>query len=282
MYRVSSLGRPIDPRFSSNIVAVGGSAFAGIAVGIYNLAAASPIASSPLMVAIGVFIAWAIGRELDPDNPASATLAMAVSFVALVNAPGELMLGVGVLLASRVISGTVGAPLRAIDSLALVALAWLLGAGGMTIVALPGLLLAGVFGGATRSKAVSLAAGMVVAAAGGFLVARPLLGWEAAGAVELVALGLTAGGLLAGPRLTSVAASADLGGTLSARRITVSRRVAAAAVVLGFLVGGGIGISAAFPMAGAAVVASGVVGFLGRRYDSSMLPTKERVSSDAE
>ena len=278
IYRVSSLGRPIDPRFGSNIAAVAGSAIAGLAVVIHNLVAASPLASSPLTVAVSVFIAWATGRELDPDRPSSAMLAMLISFVFLLSAPAELMLGVGVLLTTRVISGTVGAPLRDIDRLALVALAGMLGAGGTTIVALPGLLVAGGYGGLTRRKGLLLIVGMIVAAAVSYFVVGSTLSWVSLDPPAWVALGLTFGALLAGSRTTAVVSVADLGGSLSGRRIRVSRWIAAAAVVFGFLAGGASGVTTAFPTAGAAVVATSAVGFLGRRYDSSTLPTKERVS----
>ncbi len=275
MYRVSSLGRPIDPRFSSNLVAVFGSALAGLFVGIYNLSAATPLGTSPVVAAVGVFIAWAIGRELDPDRSASAVLAMPVSFVALLVAPAELMLGTGVLIATRAISGTVGAPLRNVDLLTFLGLAGLLGAGGITVVALPGLVLAATIGADERKKAGGLVVGMLAVAAASAALARPELGWEPAGLAEWTMIGLVAIASITWPKLITIAAPADLGGSLTARRITISRWTAVATVLLGFLVGGGIGIGAAFSTAGAAVVATAAVGLVHRRHGSSLI--EERV-----
>jgi hypothetical protein len=261
MYRVSSLGRPIDPRYPSNLHAVFGTGLAALVVVAYNAVAGVSLDTSPFAAAIAVFIAWAIGRELDPDRNVVAVLAMAFSLLAVLIAPPELMLGAGVLAATRITSGTVGAPLRSLDLLALVGLAALLGAGGITVVAVPGLLIASVVGAAGRKQAVILSAALVVAAAAGALISRPSLAWEAGPGAALIMLALSLAAVGIRRPVGPVAASADLGGSLSPRRIEAARLVAAGTVAVGFLLGGGTGVVAAFPTAGAAAAAAWFIGF---------------------
>jgi hypothetical protein len=275
MYRVSSLGRPIDPHYKSNLHAVLGSGLAALLVVAYNAIAVVSLGASPFAAAIAVFIAWAIGRELDPDRNAVAVLAMAISFLAVLIGPPELMLGAGVLAATRIISGTVGAPLRSLDLLALVGLAALLGAGGITVVAVPGLLLASVVGLAGRRQAVIFSAALVVAAAASAFTIRPSLAWEAGPGAALIMLALSLVAVGIRPPLGPVATSADLGGSLSPRRIEAARLVAAGTVAVGFLLGGGTGVVAAFPTAGAAAVAAWVVGFTNLSSAQSRAGAKE-------
>jgi hypothetical protein len=278
IYRVSSLGRPLDPRYKSNRLAILGSAAAGLLILWFNFFASTPLDTSAVTAAIGVFLAWAIGRELDPDRPRVAALAMAISLPAIFLGPPALMLGFGTLVATRAISGTVGAPLQRVDLLALVGMAGLLGAGGITSVALPGLLVAAVLSERNRRGPIPLVAGMVVAAGVGAAVARPSLVWEAATGTEFVLLGLTIGAAFS-QAPAAIASLADLGGRMSSHRIRVSRWVAAGTVALGFILGGGPGVVAAFPTAGAAVLAAGVVGLAGRSHPAPPAPVeRERVT----
>jgi hypothetical protein len=74
-----------------------------------------------------VFLAWALGRELDPDHDLSAFAGAALSLVALifVEAP-SLMVILWLLLVLRLVNRTVGIPARPIDSVGVLGLgAWL-------------------------------------------------------------------------------------------------------------------------------------------------------------
>ena len=278
MYRVSSLGRPLDPRYRSNLNVILASAVAGLSVAIYNGVARVPLDASPIVAAVTVFLAWAIGRELDPDRSTVASLAMAFAFVALLVGPAELMLGAGALAASRIISGTVGGSLRGIDLLALVGLAALLGAGGITAAAIPGLLLAATIGTTRRGHGLFLAGGLLVAGAAGALLARPAVVWDAGPAAGVIMLAVVLASIVIRMPIGSIAAQADLGGALSPRRIALSRLVAAGTVGVAFLLGGGAGVVAAFPTAGAAVAAAGVVGLTNRRVAVSRADIEEASS----
>ena len=73
--------------YESNVVAVVGALAATILFGGYNLIADAPLQTSWVGAGIGAFLAWAIARELDPDNHTSATIAIVVSTLVSLVAP---------------------------------------------------------------------------------------------------------------------------------------------------------------------------------------------------
>jgi hypothetical protein len=90
-----------------------------------------------------VFLAWALGRELDPDHDLSAFVAAGLALVAalLAEAP-PLMVILWLLLVLRLVNRTVGLPAKPLDSLSLLGLgAWLTWQGDWIV----GLVTAGAF-----------------------------------------------------------------------------------------------------------------------------------------
>ncbi len=74
----TSLSRIVDPRVLSNVVALGIAIVAGFAALATRLVDDAGMLESFLDAfgaGIGVFLAWALGRELDPDNNSSALVA---------------------------------------------------------------------------------------------------------------------------------------------------------------------------------------------------------------
>lgn len=74
----TSLSRIIDPRVQSNVLALGIAIVAGVGAIAARLVDDTGAAESLLDsfgAGVAVFLAWAIGRELDPDNNSSALLA---------------------------------------------------------------------------------------------------------------------------------------------------------------------------------------------------------------
>ena len=69
----TALGRPLDPRYISNVIAVIGALAAGSAFFLFSVVFEEAVAASPLGAAGAVFLAWAIAREIDPDRNGSAT-----------------------------------------------------------------------------------------------------------------------------------------------------------------------------------------------------------------
>ena len=113
----SGLPRTLDLSYPSNRYAVGGalvSMLAARALGGTWREAGS--------VGIGAFAAWATARELDPDHPETATVALPLAAAAgWLGGPGNPVAGLSALSGLRVLGGTVGPNDAALDSLALTA-----------------------------------------------------------------------------------------------------------------------------------------------------------------
>ena len=107
--RISALARIIDPRYPSNrFVLFAGAVGAAIAVAYqFSVGGVEPWTSG-LRVGLGVFLAWAIGRELDPDHPVSAAIAAIIGGAAAWLAPPELGAAAGFLVAVRIVARTTG------------------------------------------------------------------------------------------------------------------------------------------------------------------------------
>lgn len=120
LYKISAIGRPVDPRVPSNraiiIVCVlalaAGATWGGVQGG--TLAAA---AQGGLSAAVTVFLAWALGRELDPDVNRTAFIAVgfAVAVWAVLGTSDLWITAVTVAL-TRIVNRTVGPPAKLTDS----------------------------------------------------------------------------------------------------------------------------------------------------------------------
>lgn len=121
LYEFTGLGRPLDPAHRSNRLAMSVTSLSGISAAFLSwLFDGSPDVIGSGVVALGVFLAWAIAREIDPDRPGSATAAMLIAWpVALLAPPALLAAGV-VLLGVRIMAGTVGGSLTTTDYLILI------------------------------------------------------------------------------------------------------------------------------------------------------------------
>lgn len=127
----SAIGRPIDPDYPTNrlITAItilymaGGAIYlwvsgAGFFQGVYRGAVAG----------LAVFLAWALGRELDPDHDAAAFVGagLAAGAVPFLNPPALAAL-LWLLILLRVVNRTTGLSCTLVDSLVLIGLsAWML------------------------------------------------------------------------------------------------------------------------------------------------------------
>jgi hypothetical protein len=139
MQQLSTIGRPVDFRYKTN------KAIALITLAVILVAAAIRIASGGailddlfwgLKAELAVFLTWALGRELDPDHDLSAFVAVIFSVVALglFGLPSVGLL-FWLLLISRTVNRTTGAPASVLDSCITLALAvWLSKAFGVAIL----------------------------------------------------------------------------------------------------------------------------------------------------
>lgn len=127
----SGIGRPLDPNYPPNraIIAV------AILVGLVGGAVQLFIIGSGLLDSLvwsveaggGVFLAWALSRELDPDNAKSAFVSAGlwILSLAVINAPGLLAL-LWFLWSLRILNRTSGLAAKPLDSILFLALgSWL-------------------------------------------------------------------------------------------------------------------------------------------------------------
>jgi hypothetical protein len=75
-----------------------------------------------LQAGFSVFLSWAIGRELDPDDPRSATVAALLGFAIFLTGPTQLGAVVALLFAVRIVLRSTGAPPNKLDLVWLTAL----------------------------------------------------------------------------------------------------------------------------------------------------------------
>lgn len=244
--RVSTIVRLFDLRLASNRFVLAAFAVAAVGVAVWRSLdglAVSAAASLGIQTGFAVLLSWAIARELDPDRPASATVAAVAGF--LISFTGLTNLGAvtALLFAVRVVTRTGGAPPSLLDLLWLPALAAYSArsTGGF----LAGLALGGALAwdaregrGALQWASAALAAGLAI----GLAVARETLPPEPAAPAVSQWIVLAAA-LLALPalRLPPARSVGDISGEpLSGRRLVLGRvlAVAVGAAFLAWLGGG--------------------------------------------
>ncbi len=121
VYRVTSIGRPLDPNYPTNkavlfLMPLAG-LIAGAAAGLRG-ADAPQVGLGALTGALVVFGAWALGRELAPDHHAVAFAGMTFAFIAfvVVGSPSLILLFATLFLV-RIVNRSVGWPARLTDSI---------------------------------------------------------------------------------------------------------------------------------------------------------------------
>jgi hypothetical protein len=115
---ITGLGRSIEPRLRSHRIV-----FAGALTSSVLYAGIAAINDRPMsdafIAGLVVFIAWAIGRELDPDRPNTGAWAMPFAFAAAVyDMPSALAAAIA-MIGLRVVAGTIGARVTWLDVVAL-------------------------------------------------------------------------------------------------------------------------------------------------------------------
>ncbi len=133
----SGIARPVDPAYATNrailVVTVAVVVATGLIVGFgeTDWIAAS---GEGLLMGLAVFLAWALGRELDPDRDSAAFLGAGLTIAGVVafGSPSIAPL-LALLLAVRVVNRTTGLPASLGDRAGLLALSVWLGARGEPI-----------------------------------------------------------------------------------------------------------------------------------------------------
>lgn len=263
MRSVTALGRPIDPRVASNRYAVIAAALAAVAAGAVAAIGGGDPLGWAVRGGLAAFLAWAVGRELDPDRPRAAALAAPLGLAALAAGKPSLFAVAAVLLAVRIGVRTTGLWPSRVDLVAMAALAAL--AGWQLHGVWAGIGLAGMLALDTRlprpapPRSLAGGAAAAVAALAAAAVGDGFAGgWALPDVAESLVLG---GGALAVLALRShpPESTGDYTGvTLDAVRLRAGRLVAVAVLAATALAGGGAGVAALAPVwaafAGAALV----------------------------
>jgi hypothetical protein len=120
VYKYSSIARPLEIKYPSNLAVVIALPViillvAGVEIG-YRGTEILQAAGMGLHAALGGFLAWALGRELDPDRNAGAFVGMGLAVLAVLLgwAPALWMIAT-VLMATRLVNRTVGTPAHITD-----------------------------------------------------------------------------------------------------------------------------------------------------------------------
>ena len=261
----SGLGRPIDPRYPSNRFAMVAAAAAATIAGLVVLVDGGEVGDAAGWAAragIAVFLAWAIARELDPDDSTSAAVATPAALLALLAGPPNLAAGFAVLLAVRVVVRTTGLWPQPIDLVFLVGLAGYAGYQGLGIVAAAVLALA--IGADTLlprpAPAFHSWVGVAAlgAAIGGFALGGDWPAWDLPGGIEVIVLVLGVAGVLALRSEIPTSLGDHRNEPLDGRRLLAGRLVGMGAALTFSVAAGGSGIAALTPL-WAALAATGAL-----------------------
>ena len=120
LYGITSIGRPLDKRFPTNRAVSRLMPVVGVAAAAAALIRGDAALQVALAGAAGillVFGAWALARELAPDDNPAAFVSMAFGFVALpLVAPMSLLVLFTTMFLVRIVNRSTGLPARTTDS----------------------------------------------------------------------------------------------------------------------------------------------------------------------
>lgn len=233
----SGLGRHLDLRYRSNRIAVFGTMLAAALLGGVTWTTSGEIAFfATASTAVGVFLAWAIARELDPDHPGTAAIAMAAATIlALLGPPATAVVAV-LLIAIRILVGTVGAPLRPGDLVVLLAAAGYAGSRPEGWAAAGALVIAVAVAHRQRHRWLPAALGSVALTAALVLSPEADIGLASALSAALITLAVV--GAAAAGKPAAVTSTTDFAGqTISADHVIAGRVTAALVVIATGLLG---------------------------------------------
>lgn len=128
VYRLTSIARPVDPRYPTNRALLVVLPLIGVAsVGLTGLLGLDGGALRAALISMLVaFVAWAVTRELAPDDNAAAFLALALAWLAFLFVGTEsLLLAFVAIVLVRIVNRSTGLPARPLDTVTVAGLsAW--------------------------------------------------------------------------------------------------------------------------------------------------------------
>jgi len=271
----SGLARSIHPAHATVRIAALVTVAAGLVAGTIGLMegeAVSGAARSGFLAGGAAFIAWALTREIAPDHRVAAAVAGATAPLLIFSGPPDLLAAGLLILPVRVIAGTTGRDLTAIDLLALGvgAAALSLREVGVMVAIVTALSPGAAAWWARRSRGVLVATSVAMTAVVILLVVVP--GdhdpWvQPGGFARGLLVGGLAAGLVAAWVVPSVSSTVDSrrGGRVLTHRVRLARVTALLAAVATALWAGGRGVLALGPVwAALAITAVSSIAMLGR------------------
>jgi hypothetical protein len=128
-YRFTALARPIEPKYTTNIIISVVAVIVTIVAAIIRYSLGSTWLQSivgGVVSGLAVFLAWALCRELDPDHELSAFVAVGFAILGLIWGQPQLLPLFWLIVFMRIINRTTGLPATVLDSLVLMAISgWL-------------------------------------------------------------------------------------------------------------------------------------------------------------
>lgn len=122
IYKITSIGRPVEPRYPTNKAVLIILPMAGIIAALYSCFVVGEISlthvlSTGLYSMLVAFGSWALARELAPDDNPAAFISMALAYLVYLVVPGGSVLLLFVALAlSRILNRSTGLAPRLSDS----------------------------------------------------------------------------------------------------------------------------------------------------------------------
>jgi hypothetical protein len=127
VYQYTAIGRPLDPSWPSNravLILLPLAAVLGAVLGWFDDAGLVALLLRGLRMALLAFLAWALARELDPDDPSAAFVGLTLALIVGVAIPNAgLLAAVATLGLVRCVNRSTGLPARKSDSTVLTLLA---------------------------------------------------------------------------------------------------------------------------------------------------------------
>ena len=126
VHKYSSLARPVEPQYASNLAVLILLPLLALSLLVWTVIQGGPWPDAAMTAIFGLlagFLAWALGREMDPDHNATAFIALALTGLALALGYSLDLLSLAALLfAVRVVNRTVGPPAKPGDLVTLILL----------------------------------------------------------------------------------------------------------------------------------------------------------------
>lgn len=143
MYELSHIGRAVDPRYPTNVAIMIWAGVIAVVIFGFRLVSGAALVDagiSAVIASLSVFWAWAMAREIDPQEQLSAFAAALLMTIAvfIVDVRFNLIVLFYMMSMTRILNRSVGLPATLMDSIALLVFTGVVGFFGSWIYAMMG------------------------------------------------------------------------------------------------------------------------------------------------